>query len=428
MKTDQASRKWTRDCLLACAVLGVAASSARADNTAESVAFDASSLGPAVQGKWYVDGNDGSNRNDCMSPQNACKTIGRAIKLSASGDSIFVAAAIYPENLRLPHSLNIIGANPATTIIDGGGGRSVLITAPFGVALSATVSNVTMRNGGGNYGGGIGDGGNIYNCAYPKRASLTISDSIIAGGRAGRGHHHDGYGGGIYNCGRSKLVIIQTTIRDNSSEVGGAICNGGILTIRKSTFVGNRVRELKAGAIGNYGRAVIDNSTFSINSSGPMGQGGAIKNGGILYHAPGTLFISNSTFSGNEAGDGGGIFTNRNSTTVLQNSIVANNKGGNCSGVPTSKGYNLSSDASCALSGTGDLNNTDPKLGRLKDNGGPTPTMALLPGSPAIDSGNPNGCTDNHGHLLPTDQRGKPRPDNEDSNSCDRGAFERQKG
>ena len=376
--------------------------------------------------KWYVNGKDGSNGNGCMSPRDACKTITHAINLSASGDFIFVAASIYRENLRLRHSLSVIGAGAASTVIDGAGVRSVLITAPFGVAVSSTVSNVTMRNGGGNYGGGVGDGGNVYNCAYPRRASLTISDSVLVGGHVRPGHGHDGYGGAIYNCPNSNLTIINTTIRGNRAEVGGAICNGGALTVRNSTFSGNRVRELKAGAIANYGKTVIDNSTFSLNSSGPGGQGGAIKNGGILFHAPGELIINNSTFSGNEAGDGGGIFSMKGSRVVLQNSIVANNTGGNCHGALNSKGYNVSSDASCTFDGTGDLNDTDPRLGGLKNNGGPTDTMALLRGSPAIDSGNPSGCTDIHGHLLVTDQRGEPRPDKEDSNSCDRGAYERQ--
>lgn len=376
---------------------------------------------------WYVDGAHGSNRHDCLSPQRACRTIAHAIRLSSSGDSIIVAPAIYPENLAPQHSLNIIGAGAATTIIDGGGLRSVIITAPFGVAVSLTVSNVTLRNGGGNFGGGVGDGGNIYNCGYPARASLTISDSVIERGQAGRGHHHDGYGGAIYNCPRSLAKIINTTISGNSAEVGGGICNGGLLIIKNSTFSGNSVREPKAGAIANYGTVVIDNSTFTKNSSGSSGQGGAIKNGGILFHAPGTLTISNSTFSGNVAGDGGGIFNVTGSSAVLQNSIVANNTGGNCHGALTSNGYNLSSDDSCTFDGAGDFNDTGPGLGRLRHNGGPTRTMALLPGSPAIDSGNPNGCTDSRGNFLTTDQRGKPRPDNEDSGACDRGAYERQR-
>ena len=56
------------------------------------------------------------------------------------------------------------------------------------------------------------------------------------------------------------------------------------------------------------------------------------------------------------------------------------------------------------------------------NNGGPTKTMSLPSGSPAVDAGNPSGCTDGNGHLLKTDQRGKPRPDREDERGCDMGA------
>jgi hypothetical protein len=116
----------------------------------------------------------------------------------------------------------------------------------------------------------------------------------------------------------------------------------------------------------------------------------------------------------------------KGSTVALQNSILANNTGGNCHGTLNSRGYNLSSDNSCSFDGAGDLNNTDPELGPLQNNGGPTDTMALLPGSPAIDAGNPGGCTDSQGHLLKTDQRGMPRPDKEDPSGCDIGAYEKQ--
>jgi hypothetical protein len=76
---------------------------------------------------------------------------------------------------------------------------------------------------------------------------------------------------------------------------------------------------------------------------------------------------------------------------------------GNCYGYLADWGHNLSSDNSCAFSAAGSMNNTDPRLGPLTDNGGPTPTMVLLPGSPAIDAGNTA--------LAPaTDQRGAPRP------------------
>ena len=109
----------------------------------------------------------------------------------------------------------------------------------------------------------------------------------------------------------------------------------------------------------------------------------------------------------------------------LQNSVIANNFDSNCTGV-TSNGYNLSSDDSCNFNRSGGMDNTDPLLGPLQNNGGPTFTQALLPGSPAIDAGNPSGCTDSQGHVLKTDQRGMPRPDKDDSGGCDMGAYERQ--
>ena len=136
--------------------------------------------------------------------------------------------------------------------------------------------------------------------------------------------------------------------------------------------------------------------------------------------------MNNSTISGNSATFGGGISNNGGAVT-LQNSIVArNSKGGNCYNTMTSEGYNLSSDNTCNFNGPGDLNDTEPKLGTLGNQGGPTQTIPLLSGSPAIDAGNPAGCTDGAGHLLKTDQRGYPRPDREDSGGCDMGAYERQ--
>ena len=72
------------------------------------------------------------------------------------------------------------------------------------------------------------------------------------------------------------------------------------------------------------------------------------------------------------------------------------------------------------------MNNIDPKLGTLGNYGGLTQTVPLLSGSPAIDAGNPSGCTDGQGNLLKTDQRGMPRPNKEDIGGCDMGAYESQ--
>jgi hypothetical protein len=126
----------------------------------------------------------------------------------------------------------------------------------------------------------------------------------------------------------------------------------------------------------------------------------------------GSAIISSSTITGNILDDpdpaygGGGVY---GGPAVFQNSILANNSGGNCGGTANSHGYNLSSDDTCSFNGPGDRNNTDPELGTLGYHGGPTETVSLLPGSPAIDAGNPYGCYDGLGEVLKVDQRGEPR-------------------
>jgi len=373
--------------------------------------------------KWYVDGVHGSDNNNCKSRRHACKTISNAIFLTLPGDSIFVAPAIYHESVFIPYTLKIIGSGAKTTIIDPGGKQNQAAVVGSEPRVPVTLSRMTFRGAAGL----IDSGGGIYNCF----GTLTVIDSIITGNRIRGGNGIFGYGGGIYNCPSSTLTLINTTVSDNSAEIGGAICNGGMLTIINSTFSGNVAHQRRGGGIANYGTLIITNSTFSGNvarSNKGSAFAGGILNGG-LFQSAGTLAINNSTFSGNVArgGKGGGIFNVKGSTVVLQNSIVANNTGGNCRGTLTSHGYNLSSDGSCDFDRAGDLNDTDPKLGGLQNNGGPTKTLASLPGSPAIDSGNPSGCTDGKGHLLKTDQRGQPRPDKEDESGCDRGAYERQK-
>jgi len=372
----------------------------------------------SASNQWYVDGRHGSDHNDCESRHHACKTISHAISLTSPGDSIFVAPAIYRESLTILFDLKIVGSGAATTIIDGGGvNTQVIVVGSNNPTIQVRLSGITVRNGAGQE-----DGGGIYNCV----GTLTITDSTISENRISQGNGAFGYGAGIYNCPTSTLTIINTTILRNSALIGGAICNGGALTIRNSTFMLNVARQGMGGAIANYGVLVIINSTFSRNSSGSFGFAGGILNGG-LFQSPGTLLISNSTFGGNTAGyGGGGIFNIAGSVALFENGIVANNQGGNCLGMMTSNGFNLSSDDSCGFDGPGDLNNMDPKLAPLQFYGGPTKTMALLPGSPSIDAGNPNGCTDDQGHLLKTDQRGMPRPDKEDSAGCDMGAYERQ--
>ena len=298
---------------------------------------------------WYVNGVSGSDSNNCTSLSTACKTIGHAISLASSGDSIMIAAATYTDTLTININLKVIGSGASTTIVEGAGAEVFFFPT---TATNVTLSKLTIRGGNGP---GVANNG-----------TLTINSSTISGNNSGEG--------GIHNNG---------TLQINNSTISGNVAFKFCLTLNHC-----------------HG-----------------GLGGGIYNRGALT-------INNSTLSGNSAAVSGG---NISGTAILQNSIVANSpSGGNCNAVPTSHGYNLSSDGTCVFNGPGDLNNTDPLLGPLQNNGGPTQTQALLYGSPAIDGGNPNGCTDSAGHLLKTDQRGMPRPDKEDTGGCDMGAYERQ--
>ena len=343
---------------------------------------------------WYVNGVSGSNKNNCKSPEEACKTIGHAISLAASGDAIMVAAATYNEHLTIGISLKVIGSSAATTIIDGGGlghqGHVVTISAGAQVALS----NFTVQNGWVN-----GTGSGIANAG-----TLLVNNCIVTKNTAR----------GVTNPG-----------------VGAGIQNGGVLTLNNSTVSGNAVNGVfgagVGGGLGNQGVATINNSTFSGNSATSIG-------GGIYVDYGATVTINNSTFSGNQSqlSFGGGSIDNNNGKATIQNSIVANSPSGvNCYSVApitiTSKGYNLSSDNSCNFNGPGDLNDTEPKLGTLGNHGGPTPTIPEMLDSPTVDAGNPSGCRDSQGHLLKTDQRGYPRPGKDKhDHRCDMGAYERQ--
>jgi hypothetical protein len=315
---------------------------------------------------WYVNGVHGSDSNNCSSPQTACKTIGHAISLASSGDAIKVAPGIYRESLNINISVEIIGSSAtASTTLDGGGESRVVAISP---SANVTLSRLTVQNG-----------------------------------------YASSFGAGIYNAGT--LTVNNSTVSGNVLDTPGSAFGGGIYSI---------------------GTLTINNSTISENSAIGSCRTRCLSVGGAIANSGGTLTINNSTISYNHVFvyncdifcevSGAGIW----GSATLQNTIVANNPFGNCDGSMTSNGYNLSSDTTCHLHNTGDLNNTNPKLGSLGNYGGPTKTIPLLSGSLAIDAGNPSGCTDGKGQLLKTDQRGKPRPDKEDSGGCDMGAFERQ--
>jgi hypothetical protein len=207
--------------------------------------------------------------------------------------------------------------------------------------------------------------------------TVAISGLTIRNGHAGTA------GGGIDNENNATLTVANCTISGNVAGLGGGTFNGGMLTVAGTTISGDAASNGGGAYNSGGGTLTIINSTVSGNSA---------SSGGGIFNI-GAFAITTSTLSGNSAGLGGGIL-NTETLEIGKTVLKAGDSGANISnngGTVTSVGYNLSSDDGGGfLIGPGDQVNTNPLLGPLRDNGGPTFTHALLPGSPAIDAGDPN--------------------------------------
>jgi CSLREA domain-containing protein len=340
----------------------------------------------------------------------------------------------------------IINANEnnqtgSTDCAAGSGDDTITFTVSGQITLNTSLPQITdqagltIRNPIGPITEAVTISGNNANTLFfIQGAELTLDNLILSDASSGNG--------AIFSA-VSTLTITNSIVSGNSG--GYAINNQDTLMVTNSIFSGNSHNDplggAQGGAIASVGTVNASSTTFTGNST--SGSGGAIHNLG-----GGSLTVNNSTFSGNTAPDGrgGGIFcetgsfagthdtfTNNsggnlvleNCSLELSNTILANdNQGSNCSEPITDGGYNISDDASCAFSASTSKNSTNPRLHPqgLRNNGGPTHTIALLPNSPAIDAipRAINGC----GTDVETDQRGLLRPQGP---ACDIGAFEVQK-
>ena len=258
-----------------------------------------------------------------------------------------------------------------------------------------------------------------------KAGTLTMDDSSTVSNNVGDvGIYH-------FNNGSGEMILNGGTV---SNHERAGIWNElyEIMTVNNSTVSGNGVgirnqqhattmMTLNRVTVSGNGTGIENHGTLSLNNSTVSDNTGH----GIVDHTQQSidrlmLYLNSSTVSGN----GGNGITSFVRTTAaggraeLINTIVANNGANDCAfpETITSFGHNLDSDGTCNLNvALNDLKSTDPKLGPLQDNGGPTWTQALFAGSPAIDAGICNDA------LYPTDQRGISRPQNL---YCDIGAYE----
>jgi hypothetical protein len=284
-----------------------------------------------------------------------------------------------------------------------------------------TLQNVTLS--GGTHGG------------LSNAGRLDIQSSIISG-NTGRGVTNSGiltvenssisnntadfWGGGLYNTGRT--TIIKSTISGNvAGDSGGGVYNYGTLTIENST-VSNNTATVGGGASNSAGGLRIINSTISGNRAN---RAGGVSNSEYCYFycTPGTLTLQNSLIAGNEGSIAPEI-ENAMRPSSLQLYSIVNANNFNLFGANGNAGVAGFAPGPRDIVPSASLGNI---LSPLIDNGGPTQTHALVPGSPAVDAGDPGGCRDSSGALLTTDQRGLPRAfdGNRDGSAvCDIGAYE----
>jgi len=288
------------------------------------------------------------------------------------------------------------------------------------------------------------DGGGIYTYS----GALTLTDCTVTGNEAGRNgggvfirwsstanlsnctfasNTASSLGGGVYCADGTTVVAAGCTFSENSASRGGGFsCDApdpANVTLTDCTFSDNDASNIGGGIhLKNVGgTASIKTCTISGNEAG---------SGGGIYNYSSTAPLTNCTVSGNSASDGGGIYTDNGTTTLTNCTVNANTATSSAAGLYNWEGtvtlvnsIVVGGSVGTITDGGHNIQGTNPNLGPLQDNGGPTFTHALLDGSAAIDAIPEAG--DAYNGAPATDQRGESRPSPAGGN-CDIGAYELQ--
>jgi CSLREA domain-containing protein len=321
-----------------------------------------------------------------------------------------------------------------TTTWRGGG---VVVSLGSAVIVNTSIDhNSADESGGGVYvmGGWLYHlGGSIsYNTASEEGGAIRAIDAWLEGLLLAGNQGYDG--GAVYGDHGSTVQVESCAFVDNvaTGVLGGGICTHGSVDVIGSTFVNNQATADIPGHRSSTGAALYVGYNYSslLVDSTVTGNTASM----VPIDVDGDLVIRSSTIVGNQSLHAamGGLSAGENGSIEIAGSIVYGNLPLDCylcgaQPLPVSLGYNIEGGTDCGFTSIGDQQSTDPMLGPLADNGGPTWTMALLPGSPAIDAGDPGGCCNGSGGLLSLDQRTYAREVDGDGNSspiADIGAFE----
>ncbi len=348
----------------------------------------------------YVNSNPTNSNagNDCTQLLAPCATVSYAVSRAATGDTIEVAGTIDDNVNDVPTDITLtISGDEAPSdspAVLNGGGAGTVVTVPS--RSNVTLDYLTIQNG-----SNAGSGGGIEN-----NGTLTLNNSTVTGNSSTGAN-----GGGIDNTGT--LTVSYSTISGNTANQngGGISSEAGTITVSDTTISGNTADGDGGGIDLAAGPGQITDSTITANTAG---SGGGIDNGS------GNLTVVDATISSNSSY---GI-VGSNVTTAA--TIVAEDTPADCQSSVTSTGYDLSSDSSCGFTSTGDMENANPELGGLADNGGPT--LTLLPGPGPAVGAIPNLTTLDSFLVCggATDQRGVNRPFA--ANNCNIGAVESSLG
>ncbi len=364
---------------------------------------------------FVVDRDDDTDVSACSSAANDCSLRGAINKANATAGADIIAFAdnvrgvIKLNGTNLPlitEEVTLNGPGASALAIDGDGKSGIFETAP---RSALALNDLTLRNASAPpnvFGGAI----------YNNTGSLTIRDCVLSGNRASAG-------GAICNAGGA-LVIERSTFSGNTATdfSGGAIYSTGLIRASDSTFSGNVVTDESTGIVTGKGGAIFSFYSFggrfaSIDLTNCTLSGNRANRGGAIYSGANSAVgiqllatVTNCTITGNTALNGAGIASEGSFT--VGNSIISGNSGTDVDNVPTdttagnfvSNGYNIIGTGTANFNKAGDQRNTDARLGPLADNGGPTQTIALLAGSPALDKGSTTLTTDQRGILRPQGQ------------------------